>query len=327
MGERIDTVFIGGGTPSLMECSQIDDLCGFIHKSFDVSSDAEFTVEANPQSLTADKLKAFADGGVNRISLGAQSLSDSVLKNIGRCHTLRELEDAVDNIKAVGFKNFNLDLIFALPEQSLEMWRKTLEQAVTYGSTHISCYSLIIDPETPMGKAYEQGKLDLPDEETERLMYKAVSEILARNGIYQYEISNYAKKGYECKHNIGYWECREYIGLGCAAHSYYRGKRYNNTADLEEYIAQKSIVRNEEVLTLKDMQEEYLMLGLRMNKGISISSFNQKFQRDFCVQFSQKLERLKKSGLIIVSDDRVRLTERGLDLCDSVVLEFMSEIV
>ncbi len=310
----------------MMSSEQIEDLCSFLFKNFNIKNNAEFSMEANPQSLTFEKLNTAINGGVNRISVGAQSLSDEVLNELGRSHTLKQFEDAINNIKKAGFDNYNLDLIFALPGQTLEMWRKTLEKAVKYDSTHISCYSLIIDPQTPLGASYEKNEISVPDEDTERKMYKIINEVFSSNGIYQYEISNYAKKGYECQHNIKYWECNEYIGLGCAAHSYFKGARYNNTTDLEEYIKQDNIIRNKEILTLNDMQEEFLMLGLRMNKGISVSEYSKRFNCNFSVKFKNVVSKLKRLQLIDTISDNLFLTEKGLDLCDSVVLEFIEEI-
>ena len=322
-GEEIDTVFIGGGTPSLMSEKQIENLCEFLHRNFKIKSNAEFTMEANPQSLTFDKIIAAKNGGVNRFSVGAQSLSDNVLNELGRSHTLKQFEDAIENIKKAGIKNFNLDLIFALPNQTLEMWQDTLKKALNYGSTHISCYSLILDPQTPLGAMYERNEISVPDEETERLMYKSISRIFSENNIYQYEISNYAKKGFECQHNINYWKCNEYIGLGCAAHSYYKGVRYNNTTNLDEYIKQEDIVRNKEILSLKDKKEEFIMLGLRMNRGIDLTEYMKRFDQNFIFEFSKEIQKLKKIGLVEHNENYLYLTEKGLDLCDSVVLEFI----
>ncbi len=321
-GEKIDTIFIGGGTPNMMNVQQLEDLCIFLHKNFNIKNNAEFTMEANPQSLTLDKIKVAKDGGVNRFSVGAQSLSDEVLNDLGRSHTLKQFEDAIENIKKADIKNFNLDLIFALPNQTPEMWQNTLKKALDYDSTHISCYSLIVDPETPLGASYERKEITLPDEETERLMYKAISKAFLQKGIYQYEISNYAKKGYECQHNINYWKCNEYIGLGCAAHSYYKGTRYNNTCDLHEYISQKDIVRNKETLSLKDMQKEFIMLGLRMNRGINLFEYKKRFNLDFISQYKNVIEKIKKLNLADYNEQYLFLTEKGLDLCDSVVVEF-----
>lgn len=323
-GENIETVFIGGGTPSLMNTAQIEDLCDFLHKNFNIKSTAEFTMEANPQSLTFDKILSAKNGGVNRFSVGAQSLSDNVLNDLGRSHTLKQFEDAVENIKKADIKNFNLDLIFALPAQSLEMWQNTLKKALEYDSTHISCYSLILDPETPLGEAYARNEITIPNEETERLMYKVISKTFAEKDIYQYEISNYAKKGYECQHNINYWLCNEYIGLGCAAHSYFNGARYNNTCDLHKYISQEDIVLNKEVLSQKDMQEEFIMLGLRMNRGISLFEYKKRFNLDFLSEYNKTIQKLKKLNLVEYNEEYLFLTEKGLDLCDSVVLEFFN---
>ncbi len=325
-GVDIDTVFIGGGTPSLMETNQIEDLCAFLHQNFNIKSDAEFTMEANPQSLTFDKIFAAKNGGVNRFSVGAQSLTDSVLNELGRSHTLKQFEDAIENIKKADIKNFNLDLIFALPNQTLKMWQETLNKAINYGSMHISCYSLILDEQTPLGALYKAGKITVPDEEIERLMYKAIKETLEKNGIYQYEVSNYAKKGCECKHNIKYWQAEEYIGLGCAAHSYYNGARYNNTINLEDYINQKDIVQNKEILIKKDMQEEFIFLGLRMNRGIDLEKYKKRFNSDFLLENSKPIQKLKKINLIDFNERYLYLTEKGMDLLDSVVLELIKDI-
>ena len=322
-GENIETVFVGGGTPSLMSPNEICDLFDFLNKNFKIKTDCEISFESNPQSVTLEKLKALKDSGVNRISVGAQSLSDDTLKSIGRSHTLKEFETAIENIKKAGFDNFNLDLIFALPGQTLEMWENTLEKALSYDSTHISCYSLILDEKTPMGAAYAKGEFSVPDEETERLMYKSVGRVLAPKNIFQYEVSNYAKKGFECKHNINYWKCREYIGLGCAAHSYYNGARYCNTSRLEEYIKQENIVRDKQILTKTDMLEEFFMLGLRMKEGISLEEFESRFEQNFFYRYKKQIDELTKLKLILIENNRLFLTEKGMDLCDSVVLEFI----
>lgn len=321
-GEEIETVFIGGGTPSLMSENQIEDLCAFLHKNFKIKN-SEFTMEANPQSLTFDKIIAAKNGGVNRISVGAQSLSDNVLNELGRSHTLKQFDEAIENVNKAGINNYNLDLIFALPGQTLEMWQNTLNKALEYGSTHISCYSLILDPETPLGAMYERNEISVPDEETERLMYKRIAETFSRKGIEQYEISNYAKRGYECKHNLNYWKCNEYIGLGCAAHSYYRGARYNNTTSLEEYIKQENIVKNKDILSKKDMKEEFVMLGLRMNRGIDLLEYKKRFNLDFLSENRNKILKLKKLNLLEYNQNCLFLTEKGMDLCDSVALEFI----
>jgi len=316
-GEKISTVFIGGGTPSLMSSEQITDLMQFLFDTFDLSQASEITVECNPQSVTLEKLFAYKKAGVTRISIGAQSLSDSTLKEIGRCHTVEELESAVANAKLAGFHNFNLDLIFALPNQTLDMWANTLTNALNLEPKHISCYSLILDASTPMGKAYERGELDIPDESTERDMYHLTVEMLKAHGIRQYEISNFAQEGFECRHNINYWLCGEYIGLGCAAHSFYKGERYSNTADLKEYLFGNDIKRDAYRLTENDSFEEKLMLGLRMNRGIDISSITEKINK-------HGLKRYIELKMLTLKGNHLSLTDLGRDFCDKIVLDLIS---
>ena len=322
-GESVDTVFIGGGTPSLMAPGQAGDLLDFLHKNFVFAPAAEVTIECNPASLTYEKLVEYKAAGIKRISIGAQSLSDEVLSEIGRCHTLRQLEEAINNAKRAGFDDFNLDLIFALPGQTAEAWEKTLLQALTYQPAHISCYSLTVEPNTPLGQEVLSGKLRLPEEETERTMYAAAQRILAPQGIFQYEISNYAKKGRECRHNLNYWLCGEYIGLGCAAHSYYGGARYRNTENLEDYIAQKDIVRERQVLSEKDRMEERIFLGLRMNRGMDIAAFERDFSISFFARYKRVIEKNRSRKLLEEDNRFLRLTEKGRDFADAVALDFM----
>ena len=322
-GKSIDTVFIGGGTPSLMTQRQTADLMTFLRQNFSIASDAEITIECNPASLTYSKLLEYRAVGINRISVGAQSLSDEVLSDIGRCHTVAQLEEAVNSVKRAGFENFNLDLIFALPGQTLEDWKKTLLQALSYNPAHISCYSLTIEPDTPLGRDVLSGRLRLPEEETERAMYSAVGEILAQCGIFQYEISNYAKPGRECRHNLNYWLCGEYIGLGCAAHSYYEGNRYRNTQNLEKYIMQKDIMRDIHPLTEEDRMNERIMLGLRLNRGMDIVAFNKDFGVDFFKKYGKAIKKNQELDLIAANERFIRLTERGRDFADTVTLDFI----
>ncbi len=323
--ERIDTVFIGGGTPSLLLAGQMAELLEFLQENFCIAADAEITVECNPASLTYSKLLEYKQAGINRISIGAQSLSDEVLSEIGRCHTLAQLEEAVNSVKRAGFKNFNLDLIFALPGQTLMAWEKTLFQALAYQPAHISCYSLTVEPNTPLGKDVLSGKLQLPEEETERAMYAAAGRILAQHGIFQYEISNYAKTGRECRHNLNYWLCGEYIGLGCAAHSYIGGARYRNTENLEEYIAQKDIIRERQFLSVKDRMEERILLGLRMNRGMDIAAFERDFGVSFFGRYKKAVEKNRSCKLLAEDHQFLCLTEKGRDFADAVALDFIME--
>ncbi len=321
-GEKIDTVFIGGGTPSLMNGEQMHRLFEIINDNFSVSENAEITAECNPQSVNFTKMQEYKKCGINRISMGAQSLSDEVLGELGRCHTLKQLENAIEDIKATHFSSFNLDLIFALPNQTVSMWQATLAKLLTYEPDHVSCYSLTVEPNTPLGKAVLQGKIQLPDEEVERRMYYSTKEMLHTNGIEQYEISNYAKKGFECKHNINYWQCGEYIGLGCAAHSYYKGARYSNTKNLDEYFNCDSSAVKKDILTADEMAEERIMLGLRMNKGVNIDLFQKDFGIDFEEKYEKPIKKFKNIGFIQIENGYMFLTDKGRDFCDTVALEF-----
>lgn len=320
--ESIDTVFIGGGTPSLIGEKDFANLASFLFSNFNIAKDCEITVECNPQSVTKEKLCVYKDSGVTRVSVGAQSLSDEVLGELGRSHSLRELENAVKNIKDVSFNSFNLDLIFALPNQTVKAWEETLKKATEYSPDHISCYSLTVEPATPLGKGVISGKIKLPTEETEREMYSVTEKILKKSGLEQYEISNYAKKGKECKHNIKYWECEEYIGLGCAAHSYYKGARYRNTSNLCEYIASKGRKEDYTPLDREAMIEERIMLGLRMNRGVDIKRFEKDFGVDFLKEYGDKLKKL--SSFTEFDGESLKLNGKGRDFCDRIALELLT---
>lgn len=320
--EKIDTVFLGGGTPSLISENGIRDLFSFLFSNFDIEKNCEISVECNPQSVTKEKLYALKESGVTRISVGAQSLSDKVLGELGRSHSLQELEEAIKNVKEVSFNSFNLDLIFALPNQTVNGWKETLKNATEYSPDHISCYSLTVEPATPLGKGVFEGKIKLPSEETEREMYSVTEEILSQKGIMQYEISNYAKPGKECRHNIKYWECEEYIGLGCAAHSYFNGARYRNASDLCEYIAHKGRKEDFCFLDRQTMIEERIMLGLRMNRGIDILRFEKDFGIDFSKEFGSKIEKL--SSFYDFDGKSLKLNSKGRDFCDRIALELLT---
>ena len=321
-GAAFDTVFIGGGTPSLLSAEEITDLMAFLRRTFMFRQDAEITIEANPASVTKAKVEAWKTAGINRVSMGAQALSDEVLSSIGRCHTLAQLEEAISLVKAEGFDSFNLDLICALPGQTLSAWQKTLDDVCRYAPDHISCYSLILEGSTPMAKAYAAGKIVLPSEEEERAMVHLAEKTLAERGYTQYEISNFARPGKECRHNINYWECGEYLGLGCAAHSYWQGERYHNVNGLDAYLA-GALREDAEMPDASAQREERLMLGLRMNRGMDVLRFNRDFGCDFAAEYAKPLRRNLDRGLIGFDGAHLFLTPRGRDFCDTVVLDFM----
>lgn len=320
-GQKIDTVYFGGGTPSVLSSEQAADLIEFLKSNFKIDKDTEITFECNPASVTEEKLRKLKKAGVNRISIGAQSLSDEVLGELGRAHTLEEFEKAVDATRAVGIENFNFDLIFALPSQTLDDWQKTVKKAIEYAPKHISCYSLTLSENTLMGKLAQKGKLNLPSEDEEREMYHYLVKTLEQEGIMQYEVSNFARTGCECRHNINYWQCGEYIGLGCAAHSYFQSARWHNTEDLDKYILDQDIVCEREELSQEDKKIERIMLGLRMNDGIDIKRYNADFESDFFNEYALAIDKCK--DFLVIKEDKIALNKKGFDILDTIALEFI----
>ena len=302
-----DTVFIGGGTPSLLTGDEMRCLMDAVRRWFCVSPDAEITSEANPGTLDAAKLAAFRAAGVNRLSLGVQSFDDGLLRVLGRIHTAREAEAAVRLAAEAGFSNLSLDLMYALPAQSMAQWRATLETALRLPVKHISCYSLIVEDGTPMQAMVEADPGCLPDEETAVDMQHEAARLLAERGFLRYEISNYALPGFESRHNLVYWRRGDYLGLGCAAHSLMNSQRFANTASLEEYLSGLR-AGEPETLTERDVYEETVMLGLRTREGVEAALLPQ-----------DALGRLVSAGLM----RREGVTEAGADVLNAVILEFL----
>ncbi len=322
-GVAADTVFIGGGTPTVLSAKQLERLISGIRKRFRLASDCEFTTEANPGTLTADKISALLSNGVNRISVGIQSFDDNELAAIGRIHSAKTAYDTVCELAKAGFKNINADIMTALPDQTWKSLGKTLETAVSLPLTHISAYSLIIEEGTPLEREYSRGEIILPDEDTDREMYAETIDFLAKRGFKQYEISNFSKNGFECRHNIKYWQCREYIGLGAAAHSYTDGKRFYNTSDLSDYIAGNCRAGGEEVLSKKDKISEFMIMGLRMTEGVSRKEFKRRFGKEIETVYGDELERFVSGGFMKKTGDNYALTRHGTDVSNSVLCMFV----
>ncbi|MBR3645350.1 MAG: radical SAM family heme chaperone HemW [Lachnospiraceae bacterium] len=368
-GYVVDTVFIGGGTPSILDGYQIEDIMSTLREYANISQDAEITIECNPGTVTKEKLKSYRKAGINRISFGLQSANDSELKSIGRIHTYKEFEESFEMARQNGFTNINVDLMSALPGQTLESYKETVNKVLNLNPEHISAYSLIVEDGTPMAerveKAQDEGYSILPDEDVEREMYYVTREILEKKGYHRYEISNYSKEGYECRHNLGYWDRVEYLGFGIGAASLFRQERYNNVSELycymnslyyedianeaedffdiysngyveEEYDIEDDSIEdsyNEKILasietphqklTVKDEMEEYMFLGLRKIKGVSVSRFKELFGREFGDVYGKVTNDLEQKGLICVRDDYVRLTDRGIDISNRVLSEFL----
>lgn len=347
---RVSTIFVGGGTPSLLPADLIMELFATLHENFDISLDAEITMEANPGTLTMEKLEVYRQSGVNRLSIGLQSADDKELKYLGRIHSYDSFLKSYQRARQAGFQNINIDLMSALPGQDVHSWKNTLKKVMMLRPEHISAYSLIIEEGTLFYERFgePQGSCacgaqtaaevaahaavmtlpDLPDEDTDREMYHLTREMMAAHGYERYEISNYAKKGYECRHNTGYWTGVEYLGLGLGASSYTYGYRYHNTEDLQEYLSLNlyeggAAARDIEELTLEDKMEEFMFVGLRMMKGVSGSEFLDRFGQNMWNVYGDALKKLEKQGLIEVEAPMVRLTELGIDVSNVVLSEFL----
>ncbi len=323
VGAAVDTVFIGGGTPSFLSVGQLQRLLDMVSDNFDIAADAEFTVECNPDSISEEKAHLLLRGGVNRVSVGVQSFDDTELLAIGRIHNAETAYNAVTMLSRCGFSNISIDLMASLPHQTAESFKKTLERSVSLPIKHISVYSLIIEDGTPLKAKYESGEYELPDDDTDRELYAYTARFLQKYGFSRYEISNYAMPHYESRHNINYWDCGEYIGIGAAAHSYLDGARFANTSDVARYINGDFCGGDKEILSENDKIGEFMMLGLRKTKGIDEAEFMRRFGKSIDDVFGVKIDRFVKLGVIKRSDGAIRLTDRGFDVANTVLCEFI----
>ena len=329
--ERVTSVFLGGGTPSVLEGNQIEKILNTLKENFKVDTNAEITIEANPGTVTREKLEAYRRAGINRISFGLQSTNNEELKLLGRIHTYEEFLESFHMARACGFDNVNVDLISAIPRQTVESWEKSLKQVIGLNPEHISAYSLIIEEGTPFAKVYGEGTeggKELPTEEDERIMYRRTEELLAKAGYHRYEISNYAKTGRECKHNLGYWERKDYLGIGIGASSLIDNVRYKNTDNIEHYIkfanTPTEIQEEREVLSTREQMEEFIFLGLRKTKGISLQEFKVTFGRALEECYGQNIKRMQEEKLVVIEKGFLRLTHKGIDISNYVFGEILN---
>ena len=326
--KEIDTIYIGGGTPSYIEAKYIKEILEEI-KTKNISKEAEITIEVNPGTVTLEKLQEYKNYGINRLSIGLQSTQNNLLKTIGRIHNFEEFLETYKMARKVGFKNINVDLMLGLPNQKISDLKESLEKVLELKPEHISVYSLIVEENTPIADKIEKNELILPEEETERNMYWYVKNTLELNGFHHYEISNFAKKSFESKHNLNCWEQQEYIGIGTSAHSYVENVRYSNTENLEKYIdniEQGTPENNKiihEVQNENDKKKEFMLLGLRKIDGIKISEFKKVFGDNPIYLFRNELKKLSDEELIEIDDDIIRLTNKGIDLANLVWEEFI----
>ncbi len=332
----LNSVFFGGGTPSLLSVPQMEAVMASVSGGFIITDETEISLECNPGTVDLISLSAFKSLGINRISVGLQSAIDSELRTLGRIHDLACFKKAYDDIIKAGFNNINIDIMSAIPGQTLDSYRRTLTEVVNADPKHISAYSLIIEEGTKFWDLYGGDTnvnstdipiMTLPDEVTEREMYYMTKDILATSGYERYEISNYARSGYECRHNNVYWTGGEYIGVGLGASSYYKGFRYKNTSVIAEYMEDDHCMRHYETeyIDYKKAMEEFMFLGLRRIKGISISEFTKRFDIGIDRIYGKQIDMLKDQGLLIVDGDNIRLTDRGIDVSNSVFVNFLQD--
>ena len=326
---KVNTIYIGGGTPSFINSKYIVKILEKVREVFNVSDNAEITIELNPGTVNEEKIKDYKNAGINRVSIGLQAVQDDLLKMLGRIHTYSEFENTYNLIQKNGFKNINVDLMLGLPNQTIDNIEESVKKIVSLNPNHISVYSLIVEEGTPIEKKITSGILNLPEEDLERKMYYKVKELLEEIGYNHYEISNFAKKGFESKHNMNCWNQEEYLGFGLASHSYFENKRFSNIENLDEYI--KNIEENNfdkniivhEIQNEEAKKKEYMLLGLRKIEGVSISKFEQKFRIHPLFYFRFEISKLEEEGLIEVDLDNIKLTQKGLDFANLVWEEFV----
>lgn len=320
---EIVSVFIGGGTPSALKAEAIASIMRTLQEQFFFCEDAEVTIEANPGTVDLDKLTIYRNVGINRLSLGLQSTDAEELKLLGRIHSYEEFLKSYEWAREAGFSNINIDLMFAIPGQTGEAWRQHLYQVAELNPEHISAYSLIIEEGTP----FAEQNLDLPDEDTEYQMYEDTAEILERYGYRQYEISNYAKQGYMCRHNAGYWQRREYLGFGLGASSLYRGMRFSNTRRMQEYLKESrnsdQIRKDVTVLSRNERIEEFMFLGLRMTEGISEKKFEENFDVRLMDVYGDILQKYEETGFMEHIETKWRLTRKGIHVSNHILADFL----
>ncbi len=319
-----DTVFFGGGTPSLLPVDCIDRILERAKTLFHVTEDAEITLEANPATADKEKLLCLHDVGINRLSVGVQSLDDGELATLGRLHSGAEALEFLSTARRAGFASINVDLMYGIPYQTPESAKKTLSAVLSFAPEHISAYSLMLEEGTPL---YAQRKnLPIPNEEEEEALDLCVKELLRLHGYRHYEISNYAKAGYASRHNLHYWHSDPYLGFGVAAYSFFDGMRYGNHTDLAAYVSDPQNARiTEESINEDALAYEWLMLRFRLAEGVSLAEYKSRFGVDLMKRYADVIDRLISGGLMATDGSRLFLTERGMRISNSILVEFMPE--
>ena len=326
----VDSIFFGGGTPSVMDSRYIENIMEGIYSRFDIADDCEITMEVNPATLTKDNLNGYIRAGINRVSIGMQSTNDAELKALGRIHLYQDFLKAYDDVRNVGITNVNVDIMSAIPGQTVSSYEDTLRRVTRLKPEHISSYSLIIEEGTPFYEMDKKGKLILPGEDDERKMYYMTNDILKDSGYARYEISNYSTEEHESRHNIKYWTRQDYIGLGLGASSLMGNERYSNTTDMENYImnaGNRDIRVDVTQLTRKDIIEETMYLGLRMMSGVNKKKFYDDFGVSLEKVYGNVIKKLEREKLVKNEVESLGLTELGVDISNRVLAEFLLDIL
>ncbi len=325
----LKTIFVGGGTPSLLSVEEIEQLGHAIHGNFDLKEIIEFSIEANPGTLVDEALFKWREIGVNRVSMGVQSMNDQLLIKLGRIHTSKVVMDSFNKLRACGFDNINLDIMFGLPSQTYEDMMQTVDQVIKLGPEHFSAYSLKVEEGTPFDKMVEKELLVLPTEEEDRKMYHGLISKLKSVGYEQYEISNFSKRGKMCQHNLVYWRGESYFATGMAAHGYVNSVRVGNHSSWDKYSesiqAGKLPVESEETIDLSEAAFEFIMLGLRLNQGVDLNLYQERFTSDLLIEFADVIKEQIEQKTIIVRDGFMKLTEYGRDIANHVISEFIKD--
>jgi oxygen-independent coproporphyrinogen-3 oxidase len=320
-----DTVYIGGGTPSLLRVQQLESLLVRIRENFDLARDTEITIETNPADLSQSSLESIRETGINRVSIGVQSFDQEVLRFLGRRHSVQQAILAIEASKTAEFHNIGLDLIYGVPGQTIDLWLDTLKQAVAFVPEHLSCYQLTLEAETPLGRRYQAGEFSMPTEELQYEFFMKTSQFLEEAGYIHYEVSNFARETkYASRHNQKYWNHSPYLGLGPAAHSFQSNRRWSNHRSVDQYIAAVNAgnfpVEEREILTLEQLRLEALSLGLRTKKGVDFADFNDRYQYDLFTEKKTMLGKLQEEGFIHIQDGHLCPTPTGLAVADSLSL-------
>ncbi|MGI2326533.1 radical SAM family heme chaperone HemW [Planococcus sp. YIM B11945] len=327
LDKPLQTIFLGGGTPTSLTPEQLKKLLGYIHQYVPMADNLEWTSEANPDELTKEKMQVLFAGGVNRLSMGVQSFDEDLLKRLGRTHSNGDVARAVEEAREVGFTNISFDLMYGLPGQTMAQWDDTLEQAFAFDLPHFSAYSLIIEPKTVFYNLMTKGKLNTVTEDLEADMYDKLMNEMERRGLKQYEISNFARPGFESRHNLLYWDNAEYIGAGAGAHGYVHGVRYSNAGPLKKYMAPldegaRPLLNTHEV-PLHEQMEEEMFLGLRKTAGVSMSGFQEKFRKSMGAVYGDILQKEIAKENLVIDNDFIKLTKKGRFVGNEVFEQFL----